>query len=79
MVVASTAAADANANNTNKKLTFKNCVPCKNCVTEINNKQRIMPKICPRSCQCTTCYNIVITMQKHKEFYSNITETILER
>ena len=33
-----TAAADANANNTNKKVIFKNCPPFTNCISEINNK-----------------------------------------
>ena len=33
------AAADANANNTNKKVIFKNCVPFTNCIREINNAQ----------------------------------------
>ena len=34
-----TAAADADANNTNKKVIFKNCAPFSNCVSEINNTQ----------------------------------------
>ena len=34
-----TADADANANNTNKKLIFKNCAPFTNCISEINNTQ----------------------------------------
>ena len=37
--VNSTAAADANANDTDKKLIFKNCVPFTNCISEINNTQ----------------------------------------
>ena len=32
-----TAVADANANDTNKKVTFKNCTPFTNCINEINN------------------------------------------
>ena len=32
-------AADANANNTNKKVTFKDCAPFMNCIIEINNTQ----------------------------------------
>ena len=31
------AAADANANNTNKKVIFKNCAPFTKCISEINN------------------------------------------
>ena len=34
-----TAAADAYANNTNKKVIFKNCAPFTNCISEINNTQ----------------------------------------
>ena len=32
-------AAGAAVNNTNKKVTFKNCAPFANCITEINNAQ----------------------------------------
>ena len=37
ITVDNTAAADADANNTNKKLIFKNCAPFTNCISEINN------------------------------------------
>ena len=37
--VNNTAAADADANNTNKKVIFKNCAPFTNCISEINNTQ----------------------------------------
>ena len=37
ITVNNTAAADANANNTNKKVIFKNCTPFTNCISEINN------------------------------------------
>ena len=33
------AAADADANNTNKKIIFKNCAPFSNCISKINNTQ----------------------------------------
>ena len=39
ITVNSTAAADADANNTNKKIVFKNCAPFTNCISEINNTQ----------------------------------------
>ena len=39
IAVDNTAAADAYANNTNKKVIFKNCVPFTNCISEINNTQ----------------------------------------
>ena len=37
--VNNTAAADAAANNINKKVIFKNCSPFTNCISEINNTQ----------------------------------------
>ena len=39
ITVNNTAAADADANNTNKKVIFKNCAPFTNCINEINNTQ----------------------------------------
>ena len=39
ITVNNTAAADADANNTNKKVIFKNCSPFTNCISEINNTQ----------------------------------------
>ena len=37
--VSDTAAAGAAANNTNKKVIFKNCVPFTNCISKINNAE----------------------------------------
>ena len=39
ITVNKTAAADADANNTNKKVIFKICAPFTNCINEINNTQ----------------------------------------
>ena len=39
VTVNNTAVADADANNTNKKVIFKNCALFTNCITEINNTQ----------------------------------------
>ena len=39
IAVNNTAAADADANNTNKNVVFKNCAPFNNCISEINNTQ----------------------------------------
>ena len=39
ITVHDTAAADADANNINKKVIFKNCAPLTNCISEINNTQ----------------------------------------
>ena len=37
--VNNTAGANADANNTNKKVIFKNCAPFTNCISKINNTQ----------------------------------------
>ena len=39
ITVNNTAVADADANNTNKKVIFKKCAPFTNCISEINNTQ----------------------------------------
>ena len=39
LTVSNTAAAGAAINNTHKKVTFKNCAPFNDCITEINNTQ----------------------------------------
>ena len=39
IIVNNTAAADADENNTNKKVIFKNCAPFTKCISEINNAQ----------------------------------------
>ena len=38
-MVDDTSAEDAAANNTNKQVTFKNCAPFTDCISEINNMQ----------------------------------------
>ena len=39
ITVPNTVAADADANNTNKKVIYENCAPFINCIREINNTQ----------------------------------------
>ena len=39
ITVNNTAADGAAANNTNKKVIFKNCAPFTNCITKINNSE----------------------------------------
>ena len=39
ITVNNTAAADADANNTNKKVIFKNCAPFTRCISKINNAE----------------------------------------
>ena len=40
ITVNNTTATDADANNTNKKVIFKNCDPFTNCISEINNTEK---------------------------------------
>ena len=44
IAVNNTAAADANGNNTNKNVVFKNCAPFTDCMSEIKNTQVYIPK-----------------------------------
>ena len=37
--IPNTSAQDANASNANKKVITKNCAPCPDCISEINNAQ----------------------------------------
>ena len=39
IAINNTTAADADVNNTNKKVVFKSCAPFTNCISEINNTQ----------------------------------------
>ena len=39
VTVVNAAAADTDANNTNKKVVFKNCTPFTSCISRINNTQ----------------------------------------
>ena len=39
IAVNNTVPADADGNNTNKKVLFKNCAPFTNCISEIDNTQ----------------------------------------
>ena len=41
LAVNNKAAADADEDNTNKKVIFKNCVPFSNCISELNNTKDI--------------------------------------
>ena len=56
-----TAAADADANNTNKKVIFKNCALFTNCISEINNTQ----------VDSTNGIDIVMPMYKLIEYSDN--------
>ena len=39
VTIVNAAAADTDANNTNKKVVFKNCTPFTSCISRINNTQ----------------------------------------
>ena len=65
VTVNNTAAADADANNTNKKVIFKNCAPFTNCIKEINNTQ----------VHNTKDLDIVIAMYNLTEYSDNYSKT----
>ena len=67
--VNNTAAAGAAANNTNKKVIFKNCAPFTNCISKINNTQ----------IDNAEYIDIVILMYNSAEYsnnYSKISESL---
>ena len=65
ITVNNTAGAGAAANNTNKKVTFKNCAPFTNCISEINNTQVDNDKY----------IDIVMPMYNLMEYSGNYAET----
>ena len=66
ITVRNTAAADANANNTGKKVIFKNCAPFTICISEINNTQ----------VDNTTDIDIVMPMSNLIEYRHNYSKNI---
>ena len=74
ITVNNTAAADADANNANKKVMFKNCAPFTDCKSEINNVEidnvKDIDTVMPM-------YNLIeysVIIQKHLEVYSKNVE-----
>ena len=65
ITVNNTAAADADANNTNKKVIFKNCAPFINCISKINNTQIVNAEY----------IDIVMPMYNLKEYSENYSKT----
>ena len=63
--VNNTAGANADANNTNKKVIFKNCAPFTNCISKINNTQVDNAKD----------IDIVMPMYNVKEYSDNYSKT----
>ena len=65
ITVNNTAAADTDANNTNKKVIFKNCTPFTRCMSKINNTEI-------DNAQCT---DIVMPMYNLIEYSYNYSKT----
>ena len=65
ITVNNTAAADADANNSNKKIIFKNCAPFTNCISQINNTDLENDKY----------LNIVMPMYNLIEYSDNYSKT----
>ena len=65
IAVNNTAAADTDANNTNKKVIFRNCAPFPNCISEINNTKVDNAKD----------IDIVMPMYKLIEYSNNYSKT----
>ena len=70
--VNNTAAGGAAANNTNKKVIFKNCAPFTNCISKINNTQIDNAEYIDTVMPMYNLIEEVIIIQKHQEAYKNI-------
>ena len=71
LIVNNTAEAGAAADNTNKKVKFKNCAPFTNCISKINNAQIGDAEYIDI---VMSMYNLIVYSdnQKHLEAYGNI-------
>ena len=65
ITVNNTAAADTDANNTNKKVIFKNCTPFTRCISKINNTE----------IDNAQCIDIVMPMYNLIEYSYNYSKT----
>ena len=65
IAIENTALADADANNTNGKITFKNYVPCTSCISRINNTQ----------IDDTQCFDVVMSLYNLIEYSDNYSKT----
>ena len=70
--VNNTDCASVDANNTNKKVIFKNYTPFTDCIRKENNTQVDNAKDIDIIMQCITWHNIVIIIQKNLGAYGNI-------
>ena len=69
ITVNNTAAADADANNTNKKVIFKNCALFTNCISEINNTQVDNDK---HSDIVTPMYNLIEYSDNYRKTFGSL-------
>ena len=65
IAIENTALADADANNTNGKITFKNYVPCTSCISRINNTQ----------IDDAQCFDVVMSLYNLIEYSDNYSKT----
>ena len=72
ITVQNTAVADADANNSNKKVIFKNCEPFINCISEVNNIKVDNAKDINIAMAMYNLIDIVIITQKPLEVCGNI-------
>ena len=72
VTVNNTAADSAAANNTNKKVIFKNCDPFTCCISKINNTQIVNAEYIDIVMPVYNVIDIVTIIQKHLEVYGNI-------
>ena len=72
ITVNNTAADGAAANNTNKKVIFKNCAPFTNCISKINNTQIDNAEYIDIVIPMYNLIEYLIIIRKHLEDYGNI-------
>ena len=72
MSVNNTAASDAVANNTNKKVIFKSCAPFTRCISKIDNNQVDSGKDIDIVMPMYNLIDIAIAIPKYLEAFGNI-------
>ena len=77
VTVNNTADDDAAANNTNKKVIFKNCTPFTSCISKVNNTQIDNAEYIDIAMQMYNLIEYSDIIQKHLEIYCNIVEIYL--
>ena len=77
ITVNNTAADGVDANNTNKKVIFKNCTPFTSCISKVNNTQIDNAEYIDIAMQMYNLIEYSDIIQKHLEIYCNIVEIYL--